>query len=105
VNWATNTNVVTALPAPYNQPGMNCRIDQAGYNTYVFTWQPGRLTIAVNGQNCIIDNYQSTLGGTAPFDQPFFLALTQAIGTGTNAPTANTPLPATTHVDYVRVWS
>ena len=106
VSWATNTNVVTALPAPYNQPGMNCRIDQAGYNTYVFTWQPGQLTIAVNGQNCIVDNYRATnLASPAPFDKPFFLALTQALGVGSNAPTAATPLPATTHVDYVRVWS
>jgi hypothetical protein len=40
----------------------------------------------------------------APFDQPFFLSLTQALGVGTNSPTASTPLPATTLVDYVRVW-
>lgn len=103
-SWATNTNVVTAWPAPYNQPGMNCTINQAGYNTYTFTWHPNLLTIQVNGQNCLIDHYQSSLSGTAPFDQPFFLALTQAIGLGTNAPTTATPFPATTHVDYVRVW-
>lgn len=104
-SWATNTNIVTAWPYPYNQPGMNCSIAQAGFNTYTLTWLPGQLTIAVNGQNCIVDNYRATgLSGPAPFDQPFFLALTQALGTGSNAPTANTPLPATTHVDYVRVW-
>ena len=26
------------------------------------------------------------------------------LGIGTNAPTTATPLPATTQVDYVRVW-
>ena len=105
VNWATNTNVYTALPAPYAQPGMNCRIDQSAFNTYTLTWQPGRLVIAINGQNCIVDNYAATgLSGAAPFDQPFFIALTQALGIGENAPTANTPLPATTQVDYVRIW-
>lgn len=105
VNWATNTNVYTALPAPYAQPGMNCRINQSAFNTYTLTWQPGRLVIAINGQNCIVDNYAATgLSGAAPFDQPFFIALTQALGIGENAPTANTPLPATTQVDYVRIW-
>ena len=41
----------------------------------------------------------------APFDQPFIVALTQALGVGANAVTAATPLPATTQIDYVRVWS
>jgi hypothetical protein len=41
----------------------------------------------------------------APFDQPFFILLTQALGVGTNQfDPATTPLPATTSVDYVRVW-
>ena len=40
-----------------------------------------------------------------PFDQPFFVALTQALGVDTNVfNPATTPLPATTQVDYVRVW-
>jgi beta-glucanase (GH16 family) len=105
VSWATNTNIVTALPAPYNQPGMNCRIDQGGFDTYTVTWLPNQITIQVNGQDCIVDNYHaSNLSGAAPFDQPFFLALTQALGMTPNAPDASTPLPATTNVDYVRVW-
>lgn len=105
VSWLTNTNVFTALPAPYNQPGMNCRIDQRGFNTYTLTWSPGRLVIQVNGADCLVDNYSALgLAGAAPFDQPFFLALTQALGVGANAPTSATPLPATTRVDYVRVW-
>lgn len=105
-NWTTNTNVVTALPAPYNQPGMNCQYDKTNFNTYTVTWQPGEIDLNVNGNPCIIDHYISTTGTTkaAPFDQPFFIALTQALGVGSNALTASTPLPATTSVDYVRVW-
>jgi len=106
VNWNTNTNVYTALPAPYAQPGMDCRINAGQYNTYVVVWEPGRITIQVNGNDCIIDNYSATNAAPpAPFDQPFLLALTQALGIGSNAFSAtSTPLPATTSVDYVRVW-
>jgi hypothetical protein len=36
----------------------------------------------------------------------FFLALTQALGVGTNEFSASsTPLPATTQVNWVRGWS
>jgi beta-glucanase (GH16 family) len=106
VNWLVNTNVYTALPAPYAQPTMNCRMDQSGFNTYTVTWQPGRIVLQVNGNNCVVDNYTAnSLTGGAPFDQPFFMALTQGLGIGTNAfNPATTPLPATTSVDYVRMW-
>ena len=107
VSWLTNTNVYTALPAPSNQPGMTCSYDRAAFNTYTVVWAPGRIALQVNGQNCIIDNYSAVgLTGAAPFDQPFFLALTQALGVGGNAYVDGvTPLPATTALDYVRVWS
>jgi hypothetical protein len=40
-----------------------------------------------------------------PFDQPFIIALTQLLGVSNNAfDPAKTPLPASTQVDYVRVW-
>jgi beta-glucanase (GH16 family) len=106
VSWLTNTNVYTALPGPYAQPGMNCRYDPTAFNTYSVVWEPGQITLQVNGQNCIIDNYSAYgLTGAQPFDQPFFMALTQALGIGTNAfVDGTTPLPATTEVDYVRIW-
>ena len=106
VNWTTNTNIYTAYPAPNNQPGMSCSYTKGAFNTYTVLWQPGRITLQVNGQNCIVDNYAATnVGSPAPFDQPFFLALTQALGVGGNAYIdGKTPLPATTEVDYVRVW-
>jgi beta-glucanase (GH16 family) len=106
VSWATNTNVYTALPAPNNQPGMVCSYDTSAFNTFTVIWQPGTITLQVNGQNCIIDNYSAVgLTGAAPFDQPFFMALTQGLGVGNNAYVDGlTPLPATTQVDYVRIW-
>jgi hypothetical protein len=40
-----------------------------------------------------------------PFNQPFFINLTQALGIGTNNFIPGvTPLPATTEIQYVRVW-
>jgi beta-glucanase (GH16 family) len=106
VSWLTNTNVYTALPAPNNQPGMVCSYDTTAFNTYTVIWEPGRITLQVNGQNCIVNNYSAVgLTGAAPFDKPFFVALTQALGIADNAFVDGvTPLPATTQVDYVRVW-
>jgi beta-glucanase (GH16 family) len=98
VNPATNTNTVTAT---------NCQIPLSQYNDYAVVWSPGRFTITVNGNTCLVDNYVADDGltGSEPFDQPFFVALTQALGIGTNAfNPATTPLPATTSIDYVRVW-
>jgi len=95
---ASGTNVVTAY---------NCQIQLSGYNSYALTWSPGNLTVTVNGQTCLVDKYVASDGlvGAQPFDQPFFLALTQALGVGTNQfNPATTPLPATTSIDYVRVW-
>jgi beta-glucanase (GH16 family) len=93
----TGTNVVTNY----------CQIDPSHYNDYAVVWQPGSFTITINGTACLTDNYvpDNGLVSPAPFDQPFFIELTQALGIGTNAYDASsTPLPATTSIDYVRVW-
>lgn len=94
---ATVTNVQTA----------SCPIVLSQYNDYVLVWSPGQLTITVNGTTCLVDNYIPAWGLTSPqpFDQPFFVLLTQALGSGANAFNPElTPLPATTSIDYVRVW-
>jgi beta-glucanase (GH16 family) len=95
-NGATNTNVVTNY----------CPIPPTQYNSYAVTWSPGSFTITINGTPCVTDDYAaSNVAAPAPFDQPFFIALTQALGVGTNSfNPATTPLPATTSIDYVRVW-
>jgi beta-glucanase (GH16 family) len=98
VNPATDTNTVTAT---------NCQIALSQYNDYAVVWTPGSFTITINGNTCLTDNYlpDDGLASPAPFDQPFFIALTQALGIGANAfDPATTPLPATTLIDYVRVW-
>jgi beta-glucanase (GH16 family) len=98
VNAATSTNTVTAT---------NCQIAISSYHAYAVVWAPGTFTITVDGRPCLVDHYIANGGltGAQPFDQPFFIALTQALGVAPNAfNPATTPLPATTSIDYVRVW-
>jgi beta-glucanase (GH16 family) len=95
----TNLNVTTA----------KCPIKVGQFNTYGLEWAPGRLTILLNGTVCMIDDYSSALaalhGKNSPFDKPFFLALTQAMGTTGNVyDTTVVPDRVTTQVDYVRIW-
>jgi beta-glucanase (GH16 family) len=85
-----------------NATAFGCTINQHSFNTYAVDWTPSSITILTNGQVCLVDR---PTGGPAPFDQPFFISLTQALGVGANAPTSSTPLPATTEIDWVRVWT
>lgn len=85
-----------------------CPIDPSQYNDYAVTWEPGSFTITINGNTCLIDNYDPDggLSSPEPFDQPFFIALTQALGIDGNAfESGTTPLPATTSIKYVRAWN
>jgi beta-glucanase (GH16 family) len=84
-----------------------CLVDQAwGYHTYVLEWTTQTLTISYDGKVCIVDNWNPMwpLIKPQPFDHPFMMALTSALGSTTNTVDAATPLPATTEVDYVRAW-
>lgn len=95
-NPQTDTNVATSD---------SCPIKRTQYNDYAVVWQPGRLQITINGTTCLIDNYQpSNVRSPAPFDQPFFIVLTQGLGIESNAVNFLTPLPATMSIDYVRAW-
>jgi Glycosyl hydrolases family 16 len=86
-----------------NVTSFDCLINQDSFNTYGVDWTPTAITVMYNGQPCLVD-HPST--GSEPFDQPFFIALTQALGVGTNAFTPGaTELPATTQIDWVRAWS
>lgn len=78
------------------------------FHTYVAEWTPTRIKISYDGKTCIDHAISpaAPLTGSAPFDQPFIVALTQALGIGGNAfDPATTPLPAATRIDYVKVWS
>jgi beta-glucanase (GH16 family) len=84
-----------------------CLVDDISkYHTYVLEWTPTSLKITYDGNLCIDDHWVPWLqAGRAPFDAPFYLILTQALGIGQNAfDPATTPLPASTIVDYVRIW-
>ena len=54
------------------------------FNTYALLWTPTTITAYFNGRACITDTYasyvQSPDVAPAPFDQPFFLAFTAALG-------------------------
>jgi beta-glucanase (GH16 family) len=104
-----------AVPFLHYQPAVaerthtnnDCLVEDPGaMHTYVLEWEPGRATISYDGEVCVDHDIAPAppLSGSQPFDQPFTLNLTQALGVGTNAFTEATPLPATTTVDYVRVW-
>jgi beta-glucanase (GH16 family) len=91
----------------YTSPDANvtnnsCIIGNSGdFHTYAVEWTPTSIKVVYDGNTCLID----TLAAAHPFDQPFIVVLTQALGIGTNDfNPATTPLPATTTVDYVRVW-
>ena len=79
----------------------------ATFHTYGLEWTPSKLTIFLDGTTCMVDYWHPLLplSPPEPFDQPFFINLTQALGTYSNAfNPATTPMPATTQVDWVRVW-
>jgi beta-glucanase (GH16 family) len=86
-----------------NVTAYTCTINPTQFNTYEVDWTPQSIKILYNGNVCLTD---TPIGGPTPFNQSYFIALTQALGlTGTNAVNAKTPLPATTQVDWVRAWT
>ncbi|UTI64276.1 glycoside hydrolase family 16 protein [Paraconexibacter antarcticus] len=91
-----------------NVTNTSCFIsDIAAFHSYAVEWTTSTLKVIYDGQTCLVDDWNpaSPLVKPQPFDQPFIIALTQALGIGTNAfDPATTPLPATTSIDYVRVW-
>lgn len=95
VNTRTNTNIVT---------NNYCMIDDVSdFHEYAVEWTSTTITIKYDGHTCVVDHLG--VSGRSPFDQDFFVALSQSLGVGTNAfDPAKTPLPATTRVDWVRVW-
>lgn len=77
------------------------------FHTYVLEWTPDAITIAFDGQVCVRTGWDraAPLVNPAPFDRPFYLNMTQTLGTSGNAfNPAATPLPATMEIDYVHIW-
>ena len=95
----------------YQDPNVttyNCVISDVGeFHNYAVEWTTDTLTIIYDGQTCLVDKWDpmSPQVKPQPFDQPFIIALTQLLGVEPNPfDPATTPLPASTQVDYVRVW-
>jgi beta-glucanase (GH16 family) len=92
--------------------GEYCDVDdpEGKFHTYAVEWLPlGGMRFLYDGKICMaFDRWDPgiPLSYPQPFDQPFFLVLTQALmDFGTNALTPTTALPAAMYVDYVRAWS
>jgi len=86
----------------------NCRIEHPEYfHSYVLEWTRTTLSFIFDGQVCLTHEWQPAgLSKPQPFDERYFLVLSQNLGGGYNAfDPAVTPLPATMLVDYVRIWS
>lgn len=97
-----------AAPDP-NDTNNNClMVDPYNFHDYAVEWTATTITITIDGATCVADSWNpaAPLVKPQPFDQPFFLNLTQALGVQSNAfKPSITHLPATTQVDFVRVWS
>jgi beta-glucanase (GH16 family) len=99
-NAASNDPNVTAFTCVLSDP--------SAFHTYGLQWTPTSLTVLYDGKTCLVDHWNPAWpeSGNDPFNQPFFMAITQALGVNSNAFVAGyTPLPATTSVDWVRAWS
>jgi len=86
----------------------SCKVRKLrAFHTYALEWTRKRIRVMYDGKTCLATHWTpaAPLYSPQPFDQPFVIALTQALGVGANAfDPATTPLPATTTIDYVRVW-
>jgi beta-glucanase (GH16 family) len=80
------------------------------FHTYGLLWTPTTLTVYYDGVTCITDVYGPHVSNPdtapAPFNQPFFLNFTAALGSanGDEYRPNVTPLPATTQIDWARTW-
>ncbi len=92
-----------------NKTKTDCLIsDIAAFHKYAVEWTASTIKIIYDDQTCLINTWDpaSPQQKPQPFDHPFMIALTQALGiAGNDFDPATTPLPATTEIDYVRVWA
>lgn len=81
--------------------------DPWNFHTYTAVWTPGRIVIAIDGRTCVAHWVRAsrTRQVTRPFDHPYTTNLTQSLGVARNKANGGTRLPATTVIDYVRVWA
>jgi beta-glucanase (GH16 family) len=86
-------------PKPGVNTAWNCTASRGQWNTFALEWTATRIKIEVNGRTCLVNT-----SADPAFAKPYIVALTQMMGTASNAYDGRAPLPATMIVDYVRVW-
>lgn len=96
-------------PADPNVTNPYCYIDRSQFHTYVLTWTADTIRIDIDGYNCVLDRPRPKSPQVAPqpFNKTFYINLSSGLGVrGSNNDyvEGTTPLPATTQIDYVRVW-
>lgn len=96
-------------PADPNVTNTYCYIDRSQYHTYVLTWTPDTIRVDIDGYNCVLDHPKPKSPQVAPqpFNKSFYINLSSGLGVAGSANDyveGSTPLPATSQVDYVRVW-
>lgn len=93
---------------PPQSTGLECAVADAGtrFHTYGVEWTPTVMKFFYDGTLCWEHAWTASgMTGSQPFDQPFYLVLTQAFGALWNAPTAQTPNDITMDVDWARAWN
>ncbi|GAA3529073.1 glycoside hydrolase family 16 protein [Nocardioides daeguensis] len=88
--------------------GYNCLVANSGtqFHRYAVEWTPTSMRFLYDNRVCFTHSWtpDAPLVAPQPFDQPFYVVLTQVFGGGWNSITPSTPTSATTTVDWVRVW-
>jgi beta-glucanase (GH16 family) len=78
------------------------------WHTYALEWTPTSIRMLYDDKVCLQNTRWTPRNTTmpGPFDKPFMVSLTQALGAiGTdNQWGTYTPLPATAEVDYLKIW-
>jgi beta-glucanase (GH16 family) len=90
------------------QTGGGCTVGNlAAFHTFELDWNPQTITMTYDGRHCWTTGWTPAmpLRHPEPFDKPFFLILTEALGTSANAPSPGLRFPQAMLVDYVRAWS
>lgn len=106
--WPQNKYISksTAMPMPVTE-----------FNTFALEWEPGHLTwflndkafFSVTAKEWTVENPDTKMHATAPFDKPFYLNVNLAVG-GNFSNQSNEGIfnpksfPAEMHLDWVRVY-
>jgi beta-glucanase (GH16 family) len=88
--------------------GWRCQVaDPSVFHRYTLLWMRQVMWVLIDGRRCFTGRWAplAPLLAPQPFDQPFTIVLNMAVdNVSQNRTTAQTRLPATYVVDYVKAW-